>query len=808
METFSASAQASATVANQPGFDLGGFPVKVLQVIAGASPAWETLQDRVEISANVERGQAVELNIQLQITNVVPELEGNSALSPLTTIPEQHTAGRIILALLKHYESALLQLGISGIQLQVTVTKGISIRGTGLGSSGATPAAALKALLRLLLDIGADTAPLSPIEIARLLHDADRGVPDNAIPAYFGGLNLLGFRDETIESLEKIDTAKNFLFVLVTPTTFGIETKRAREVLQGVSRPTESSTLSDQAMSYLKNENVKRYAECTEKAHDWFVTPRSKLYPNHGKVFEDAKASAKNAGAFGVTISGAGPTMIAFVSNAEVGQQVGLAMSAAFQNSNHEAVARLCKIDDQGSFLSFRAQPRNPSPQVLQYHSTRSPSQRISLSQAVLEGLAPDGGLYVPETIPQLSLELLHSWKDLSYQDLCLELAKLWFSDVVPETDLRQMIHDAYTDLEPRLVPIRQLSKVPASRGQLFCLELFHGPTLSFKDFGARFLAQLMSYFASRESKKLTILAATSGDTGVAVAAAFAGVPNIDVVILYPEGKVSPFQESQMLALKGNVKVFAVDGTFDDCQANVKRAFLDPELKAAHLTSANSINIGRLIPQSWYYVWAYLQLSNVTGHISPVFSIPSGNFGNLCACLYAKLMGLPISRIIAATNINDIVPKFLETGIFETRPSVLTLANSMDIGNPSNWERIRYYLGEDYRQVGQTLWGSTKTDADIRATIAKVHQQFGYAMDPHGAVAWSALEEYQALQVEKIPGIAVMTGSPYKYRELLREVMNGATDDSFSIPTEMEESLSVLKVVIPNDYETLKQRLL
>jgi threonine synthase len=438
------------------------------------------------------------------------------------------------------------------------------------------------------------------------------------------------------------------------------------------------------------------------------------------------------------------------------------------------------------------------------YHSTRNSSEFVPLKEAVMRGLAPDGGLYVPEHIPQIQDR--EALKDLSYPDFAFEMARLWYGSDIPESELQRMVQVAYADFSPAL---KQLDT------RLSVLELFHGPTLSFKDFGARMLAQVMNHFAKQENRQLTILAATSGDTGVAVASAFAGLENIRVVILYPSGKVSPFQESQMLSLKGNVQIFSVRGTFDDCQANVKQAFADASLISAHLTSANSINIGRLIPQSWYYAWATKERMNLktkeqhedvsrssSVHSSISFSVPSGNFGNLTACLMAKMMGAPIGKIIAATNINDIVPHYLATGAFQTRPSVLTLANSMDIGNPSNWERIRYWLGDEVTDVREELIGSKKTDDQIRSTIHMVWKKYQYALDPHGAVGFQALWDHLDAHPDA-HGIAVMTGSPYKYRPLLEELTDHQFTDWPELIGDQEKPKS-----IDSSYEALKSELL
>ncbi|MDP3976180.1 MAG: threonine synthase [bacterium] len=426
------------------------------------------------------------------------------------------------------------------------------------------------------------------------------------------------------------------------------------------------------------------------------------------------------------------------------------------------------------------------------FSSTKNPSEKISLKQALLQGLAPDGGLYVPETIPQLEVRRFDELKVANYQQLCLELAKLWYGRDVPEDELERMTHLAYDQLEPKVVKLS---------GQLSALELFHGPTLSFKDFGARMLAQMINYFAGQEGKQYTILAATSGDTGVAIASAFSGMRNIRVVILYPKGKVSPFQESQMLSLQGNVQVYAVAGTFDDCQKNVKWAFVDPELKIINLTSANSINIGRLIPQSWYYIYACLQVLSTEPDTDLTVCVPSGNFGNLTACLLAKLQGARIGKILAATNINDIVPHYLKTGKFTPRPSQLTLANSMDIGNPSNWERVRYYLGEEVESARETLWGASKTDEQIRAAIRQAYRDYTYLLDPHGAIALQALLDYQ--QGHPGPGVAVMTGSPYKYRELLQNTIGEQFSDWPRLAVD-----AAAPEILEKDYPALKSALI
>jgi threonine synthase len=370
----------------------------------------------------------------------------------------------------------------------------------------------------------------------------------------------------------------------------------------------------------------------------------------------------------------------------------------------------------------------------VEYTDTRDKNIRVSFKTAVMDGMsASSGGLYVPVDYPRLPEGLLNRRPEASFRDIALETAKCYATPDISEADLEAIIVDAY----PFSAPVMPLDRTS------YVLELFHGPTCAFKDFGARFMARAMSYFNRGEDSPLHILVATSGDTGSAVGSAFHRVPGLDVTILYPAGKVSPLQEKQLCTFDGNVRAFKVAGTFDDCQKLVKTAFTDPDLrKVLRLTSANSINIARLLPQSFYYTYAALVVKNRTPRDSKIdnpaiiFAVPSGNFGNLTSGLIARKMGAPIRGFIAATNANKTVPDWIASGTYTPRPSVQTLSNAMDVGAPSNYERIvSMYTLEEIRSLFAAF--SLDDEGTIQA-IEACHHRTGYIMDPHGAVAWKA----------------------------------------------------------------------
>ncbi len=364
--------------------------------------------------------------------------------------------------------------------------------------------------------------------------------------------------------------------------------------------------------------------------------------------------------------------------------------------------------------------------------STKNKNYKVGFREAVLQGLAPDGGLFMPESLPRFSPSFINSLSGLSFSELSFRLAREILADEIlsgeiPERDLERIVYTAL-NFDAPLVQLDSNTSV---------LELFHGPTLAFKDFGARFLAGIISHYGL---EKTVVLVATSGDTGSAVANGFHNVPGVDVIILYPSGKVSRIQEQQLTTLGGNVTALEVNGTFDDCQRMVKEAFADASLrKRFNLSSANSINIARLLPQSLYYFYAATRLAADGRPL--VFSVPSGNFGNLTAGLFAMQMGLPVHRFIAAVNSNDIFPNYLQTGKFEPKPSIPTLSNAMDVGNPSNFARIQALFGNAVA-AGKIIFSRSYSDPQTLEAIREIHTRHNYLMDPHGAVAYLALQDY------------------------------------------------------------------
>lgn len=366
------------------------------------------------------------------------------------------------------------------------------------------------------------------------------------------------------------------------------------------------------------------------------------------------------------------------------------------------------------------------------YHSTNNPTFRVDLKEAILRSLPPDNGLYMPDKLPVLGDDFWKIWRHLSFTETGIAVADAFFGEDVPPQALVDIVEGTLTFDAP-LITLGPGDHV---------LELFHGPTLAFKDFGARFMARLMAWLTRGEDRLLTVLVATSGDTGGAVASAFHNVPGTRVIILYPKGKVSGLQEKQLTALGGNITALEIDGSFDDCQALVKSAFLDREMsEGLNLTSANSINLARLVPQSFYYIHAARQLPE---GVKPVFVVPSGNFGNLTAGLLAMQLGLPVDHFVAATNRNDVVPEFLRTGDYQPRPSVATISNAMDVGAPSNFVRMQALFGGSWDAMKSKISGMSFTDDQTRAAIREVKSMFDYEIDPHGAVGWLAARKWRA----------------------------------------------------------------
>ena len=390
------------------------------------------------------------------------------------------------------------------------------------------------------------------------------------------------------------------------------------------------------------------------------------------------------------------------------------------------------------------------------FYSTNSPEVFVDLKEAVLRSLPADNGLYMPEEVPKLSPEFWEQWRDWSFAELGYQIVRPLLDGAVPDEILREMVAEAI-NFEAPLVKLRENELV---------LELFHGPTLAFKDFGARFMARLMGWLTRDDDRELTVLVATSGDTGGAVASAFHGVAGARVVILYPKGKVSGLQEKQLTALGGNITALEVEGTFDDCQRMVKAAFLDRDLsEELNLTSANSINIARLIPQSFYYFHAARQLPE---GVEPAFVVPSGNFGNLTAGLLAEEMGLRVKKFVAATNVNDVVPEYLTKGDYQPRPSVATISNAMDVGAPSNFARMQEVFGSRWESMKERIAGYAFDDEQTRTAIREVHVAFGYPIDPHGAVAYLAAEEWLVAH-GKDTTIILETAHPSKFLDVMDE---------------------------------------
>jgi threonine synthase len=394
----------------------------------------------------------------------------------------------------------------------------------------------------------------------------------------------------------------------------------------------------------------------------------------------------------------------------------------------------------------------------MKFYSTNSPTHLVSLSEAVVNGLASDHGLYMPEEIPVFSKDYFTVLPKKTFQDIAYDIAKAFVEEDISDWQLKRII-DHTISFEAPLVKIEE---------NIFALELFHGPTLAFKDFGARFISQLLSHFARQQNREIVILVATSGDTGSAVANGFLGVPGTRVVVLYPSGKVSDIQEKQFTTLGKNTVAIEVAGTFDDCQHLVKQAFLDKELKNKFfLTSANSINIARLIPQMFYYFYAWARLAD---RENVVFSVPSGNFGNLTAGLIAKKMGLPIHHFVAATNANDIVPHYLVTKKFLPKSSINTVSTAMDVGNPSNFARLLDLFHHDHSSMQKEITAYSFTDDDTRDAMMDVFSQSQYTLDPHGAVGYLGLKKFHA-QHHEITGVFLETAHPAKFLEVVETTL-------------------------------------
>lgn len=431
----------------------------------------------------------------------------------------------------------------------------------------------------------------------------------------------------------------------------------------------------------------------------------------------------------------------------------------------------------------------------MRYRSTSRQAPLTSLRGAVLRGLAPDGGLYMPVEIARHSPEELEEFRKLPFTEVCFRVVKPFATPDVPEEVLWQIVSEAIN------FPVKLVSLSPG----LHILELFHGPTLAFKDFGARFMARLMGYFVRGESRQLTVLVATSGDTGSAVAHGFLGVPGIRVVILYPSRRISEAQEKQFTTLGENITALEVAGTFDDCQRLVKQAFSDVELnKTAFLTSANSINIGRLLPQMFYHVAAYRQLP--VASVPLIVSVPSGNFGNLTAGIFAKRIGLPVAKFIASTNINDAVPQYLRSGKFCPRAATATYSNAMDVGNPNNFPRLLDLCRGRLEYVQKEIWGHAVTDEETLCEMRTVHERFGYLPDPHTAVGVFCWEAYKMEHAAPAQGLVLATAHPAKFADVVKKAIGSAPP----LPERLAGYLhrEKLSLLMSSSYDDFKQFLL
>ena len=431
----------------------------------------------------------------------------------------------------------------------------------------------------------------------------------------------------------------------------------------------------------------------------------------------------------------------------------------------------------------------------MKYYSTNGQAPIASLEKAVVKGLAEDKGLYMPERIKPLPKEFFDNIEILSFQEIAYTVADAFFGEDVPADDLKKIVYDTLAFDCPCV-------KVTDA---IYSLELFHGPTLAFKDVGARFMARLLQYFLKKEGKgQVNVLVATSGDTGSAVANGFLGVDGIHVYVLYPKGKVSPIQECQFTTLGQNITAVEVDGVFDDCQALVKNAFIDSELNAhMKLTSANSINVARFLPQSFYYFYAYAQMKKLGLADQLVVCVPSGNFGNICSALFGKKMGLPIKRFIAANNANDIFFKYLQTGKYEPKPSVQTIANAMDVGDPSNFARIYDLYGKSHAAITADISGATYANEQIAETIKEVKAQTDYVCDPHGACGYQALKE--GLQPGEV-GVFLETAHPAKFKDTVDAILG----ESIAIPAKLQAFMQGQKQSVPmsKDFADFKKFLL
>jgi threonine synthase len=430
----------------------------------------------------------------------------------------------------------------------------------------------------------------------------------------------------------------------------------------------------------------------------------------------------------------------------------------------------------------------------LKYYSTNKKSPLVDFKEATIQGQAPDKGLYFPEQIPQVDKSLIAEIEKLPNEEIAFRVIKPYIGNEIPDEKLLQIV----TETVNFSIPLVRINE------NIFSLELFHGPTLAFKDVGARFMSRCLNYFLQNEKKKVTILVATSGDTGGAVANGFYGINGVDVMILYPSGKVSPIQEKQLTTLGKNIHALEIAGTFDDCQQMVKQAFADKDVnEKLFLTSANSINVARWLPQQLYYFFAYKQWPEKKN--PPVISVPSGNFGNIAAGLLALRSGLPIKHFIAACNANDVFPEYLQTGNYQNKKAVATLSNAMDVGDPSNFVRILEIFDHDFSVLKKNISAYSITDQETLATIKVVYQQYNYLLDPHGAVGYLSLQQYFEIHLDE-KGIFLETAHPSKFPEAIGKIVEKKNEIPPSVQNIMEKEKQSIRMKV--DYKQLKEHLL
>lgn len=426
----------------------------------------------------------------------------------------------------------------------------------------------------------------------------------------------------------------------------------------------------------------------------------------------------------------------------------------------------------------------------MNYFSLNHKAPIVNFEQATVQGIAPDKGLYFPESLIPLDKLMLETIEFMSNEQIAYEVIRQFVNESIPKKELRKIVEETLSFDFP-LVKLDE---------RTYSLELFHGPTMAFKDVGARFMACCLGYFnRNKKNQKIRVLVATSGDTGGAVANGFLGVEGVEVIILYPSGKVSDIQEKQLTTLGQNITALEVDGTFDDCQAMVKKAFLDEELKELYLTSANSINVARWLPQMFYYFFAYKQLKPLNKKL--VFSVPSGNFGNICAGILAKSLGLPIEFFVAATNVNDTVPKFLQTGTYEAKASTATISNAMDVGNPSNFIRIQQLFNNDIKALKEYFASFSFTDEETKKAMKEIYSNCDYITDPHGAVGYLGWQKVKDEFPDSV-GVFLETAHPVKFLDIVEKTLPVKID----IPEQIKEVIDKEKKSFGiKNYEELKR---